>query len=301
MNRPHSGFGSLMNEPLVRGPSPKVSVVIPVYNGGPFLRESLDSILAQTYSDFETIVVDDGSTDDTPQILASYGPWIRAFRKPNGGGASAINLGIGRARGEWIAWLSADDLWEPTNLERKMATIEEDPFIGLLYSDFATIDAAGNIMSRIHIPPPPTRPALVVALMRRCFINGCALLIHRDVFADVGLFDEADRVAYDYDMWLRIVPRFEIRYLPETLAYYRLHPGQLSRRWEIMDRARRRVRSRAIRRLDSGLALRSAFFLAKDVAVILPWKLKPSGGGYSLSRFAMGLADGLRAFVNPTT
>src|SRR2546425_10794533 len=86
-------FGSLMNEPLVRGPSPKVSVVIPVYNGGPFLRESLDSILAQTYSDFETIVVDDGSTDDTPQILASYGPRIRAFRKPNGGRASAINLG----------------------------------------------------------------------------------------------------------------------------------------------------------------------------------------------------------------
>src|SRR5438094_950378 len=106
------------------------------------MRPAADSskkILAQTYSDFETIVVDDGSTDDTPQILASYGPGIRAFRKPNGGGASAINLGIGRARGEWIAWLSADDLWEPTNLERKMATIEEDPFIGLLYSDFATI------------------------------------------------------------------------------------------------------------------------------------------------------------------
>lgn len=278
-----------------------VSVVMPVYNGSRFLRESLDSILAQTYARFEVIVVDDGSTDDTPEILASYGPRIRAFHKPNGGGASAINLGIRQARGDWIAWLSADDLWEPTNLERQVGVIEERPFIGLLYSDFATIDAAGNVTSRVHLPPPPTRPARVVALMRRCFINGCASLIHRDVFADVGLFDEADRVAYDYDMWLRIIPRFEIRYLPETLAYYRVHSGQLSRRWEVMDRARRRVRSRAIRRLESGLAFRSAFFLAKDLAAILPWKLKPSGGGYSLSRVALGLADGFRAFVNPAT
>jgi glycosyltransferase involved in cell wall biosynthesis len=278
-----------------------VSVVMPVYNGSRFLRESLDSILAQTYKRLEVIVVDDGSTDDTPEILASYGPRIRVFHKPNGGGASAINLGIRQARGDWIAWLSADDLWEPTNLERQVTAIDEDPFIGLLYSDFATIDTAGKVMSHVHLPPPPTRPARVVALMRRCFINGCASLIHRDVFADVGLFDEGDRVAYDYDMWLRIVPRFEIRYLPEALAYYRVHSGQLSRRWEVMDRARRRVRSRAIRRLESGLALRSAFFLAKDLAAILPWKLKPSGGGYSLSRVAMGLADGFRAFVNPAT
>jgi glycosyltransferase involved in cell wall biosynthesis len=274
---------------------------MPVYNGSPFLRQSLDSILAQTYADFEVIVVDDGSTDNTPEILASYGPRIRTFRKPNGGGASAINFGIGQAHGDWIAWLSADDLWEPTNLERQAATIAEDPFIGLLYTDFATIDAEGNVISRVHLPPPPTRPARVVAIMRRCFINGCASLIHRDVFTDVGLFDEADRVAYDYDMWLRIVPRFEIRYLPETLAYYRVHSGQLSRRWEVMDRARRRVRSRAIRRLESGLALRSAFFLAKDFVSILPWKLKPSGGGYWLSRVALGLADGFRAFVNPAT
>jgi len=273
---------------------------MPVYNGSPFLRQSLDSILAQTYADFEVIVVDDGSTDNTPEILASYGPRIRAFRKPNGGGASAINFGIGQAHGDWIAWLSADDLWEPTNLERQAATIAEDPFIGLLYTDFATIDAEGNVISRVHLPPPPTRPARVVALMRRCFINGCASLIHRDVFAHVGLFDEADRLTYDYDMWLRIIPNFEIRYLPEVLAYYRVHPGQLSRREEILDRARRRVRSRAIRRLDSGLALRSSLLLAKDVAAVLPWKLKPLGGGQSLSRVATGLVDGFRALVNPS-
>jgi len=289
-----------MNELPIRRPTPTVSVVMPVYNGGPFLRQSLDSILAQTYPDFEVIVVDDGSTDETPQILASYGSRIRTYHKPNGGGASAINYGIGQGHGEWIAWLSADDLWEPTNLERQVATIMENPFIGLLYTDFATIDAGGKVLSRVHLPPPPTRRARVVALMRRCFINGCASLIHRDVFAHVGLFDEADRLTYDYDMWLRIIPNFEIRYLPEVLAYYRVHPGQLSRREEILNRARRRVRSRAIRRLDSGLALRSSLLLAKDVAAVLPWKLKPRGGGQSLSRVATGLVDGFRALVNPS-
>src|SRR5207245_292092 len=121
--RPSTGFS--MNELPIRRPTPTVSVVMPVSNGGPFLRQSPDSIM-------------------------------------------------------------------------------EEPFIGLLYTDFATIDAGGKVLSRVHLPPPPTRRARVVALMRRCFINGCASLIHRDVFAHLGLFDEADRLTYDYDMWLRI-------------------------------------------------------------------------------------------------
>src|SRR3989442_14040851 len=125
-----------------------------------------------------------------------------------------------------MAGLSADDLGEPTNRERQVATIKEDPFIGLLYTDFATIDAGGKVLSRVHLPPPPTRRARVVALMRRCFINGCASLIHRDVFAHVRLFDEADWLTYDYDMWLRIMPAFEIRHLPDIHAHNRVPQGQ---------------------------------------------------------------------------
>src|SRR5256885_13277506 len=139
-----------MNELPIRRTTPTVSVVMPVYNGGPFLRQSLDSILAQSYPDFEVIVVDDGSTDDTPQILASYGSRIRTYRKPNGGGASAINYGIGQAHGEWIAWLSADDLWEPTNLERQVAAIMEEPFLRLPFPGLPTIHSGGEGLPPVH-------------------------------------------------------------------------------------------------------------------------------------------------------
>lgn len=280
--------------------SPRVSVVIPVYNGMAYLRETLESVFAQTCPDFELIVVDDGSTDDTPRIIASYGSRIRSFRQPNGGGASAINLGIRQARGEWIAWLSADDLWSPTKLEEQVGAIDARPFIGLLYSDFVTIGATGNVLSRVHLPPPPSRRGCVVELMRRCFINGCASLIHREVFARIGLFDEKDRITYDYDMWLRLAPHFDIRYLPEVLASYRVHPGQLSRREEAMDHARRRVRARALRSVETGLALRGFVLHMMDEAAVLPWKLRPGGGGQSPRRVASGLVDGLRVLVNPS-
>src|SRR5712692_1331271 len=106
---------------------PEVSAIIPVYNQERYLREAIDSVLAQTYHDFELLVVDDGSTDATPETIASYGPGIRAFRKTNGGGASALNLGIRQARGGWIGWLSSDDIWEPSKLARQMAALREMP------------------------------------------------------------------------------------------------------------------------------------------------------------------------------
>src|SRR5947209_20251269 len=122
-----------MNELPIRRPTPTVSVVMPVYNGDPFLRQSLDSILAQSYPDFEVIVVDDGSTDDTPQILASYGSRIRTYRKPNGGGASAINYLTGLAHGEWVASLSADALREPPTRDGQAAPATQGQAIGPSY------------------------------------------------------------------------------------------------------------------------------------------------------------------------
>src|SRR5437867_7033177 len=152
--------------PLSVNGDPKVSVVIPVYNQGGYLREALDSVIAQTYRETEIIVVDDGSTDNTPSVMASYGDRIIGLHKANGGGASAINLGTKIARGKWIAWLSADDLWEPNKLSRQLQVVETKPSVALVYTDYCWIDPEGRTTGRRHTHQPGSRRR---ALLRLAF------------------------------------------------------------------------------------------------------------------------------------
>ncbi len=288
-----------MSDRAADAPSPKVSVIIPVYNGARYLRETIESIFAQTYQDFELIVVDDGSTDDTPQIIASYGSRLQAIRKPNGGGASAINVGIRQARGKWIAWLSADDLWEPQKLARQLEEVEARPFVGLLYSDSTRIDSEGRVTSLMHAPLPSTQRSRMMGLIRGCYINGCSILIHRDVFTDVGFFEESDRVTYDLDLWIRIVPKYEIRYIAEPLVRYRVHPGQLSAKHEAVERSAKRVSSRALRQMGPVWGAIGAALRVRDELVNLPWLVHDTGGRYSLSSRLKAFGETLKYLVNP--
>lgn len=275
----------------------RVSVVIPVYNQERYLGQAIDSVLGQTFRDLELIVVDDGSTDRTPDMIAGYGPRVRAIRQPNGGNASALNHGIRESQGEWVAWLSSDDLWESEKLARQMAVVDADPSADLVYTGYHVIDPEGRVLETVTPPRPATRRELQMRLLRHCFVNGSSVLVRRSAFDEVGPFDEADRMTSDFDLWLRMVPRHTFRGVPEPLVRYRVHPGQLSRKREAMERSRKRVASRGCRRLGPVLGAKAAVLRIRDEIELAAWLVRT--GQSRPSERAWALADSVRLLVNP--
>lgn len=210
---------------------PFVSIVIPVYNGSDYLREAVDSALAQTYGNFEVLVVDDGSDDagKTERIARSYGDGIRYFRKENAGVASALNLGIREMRGEYFSWLSHDDVYLPRKVEREVAALEKCGRDAVVYSDYEVIDASSchvEVFRAGRISAPQFRMLLITDIP----VNGCTVLVPRRCFEQIGLFDERLKTAQDYDMWFRIARRHPFVHVPEVLLRSRIHAAQGTRR-----------------------------------------------------------------------
>jgi hypothetical protein len=208
---------------------PRVSVIIPVYNGTNYLAEAIDSVLAQDYTSYELIVVDDGSTDGTWPLIQSYGSRVRGIRQENGGTSTALNRGIEEARGEYIAWLSHDDLFLPHKLERQMALLESSPEFSGCYSDYSIINSESvelRVMKMPYYPPGQ----MVRHLLQWMFINGCTVVVRRACFEAEGLFDHRLRYAHDSDMWFRILRHFAFAHIPEALVKYRIHSAQSSQR-----------------------------------------------------------------------
>jgi glycosyltransferase involved in cell wall biosynthesis len=212
---------------------PKVSIVIPVYNGANYLHEAIDSALAQTYPDIEIIVVNDGSSDsgETERIAKSYGESIRYFSKKNGGVASALNLGIREMKGEYFAWLSHDDVFLPEKIARQIEFLKQNPDFTACYTDYLQIDAKGNKLREITTPWLPKKKALK-ALFGRQYINGSTMVVRRDCFDQVGMFAEHLRYTQDMEMWFRLLRCFELGRVPCPLVCWRYHPGQGSRESE---------------------------------------------------------------------
>lgn len=213
------------------GSRPLVSIVIPVYNGSDYLREAIDSALAQTYPDVEILVVNDGSTDGgkTEAIALSYGDGIRYFRKGNGGVASALNLGIREMRAAYFSWLSHDDVYLPRKVEREVAVLEKCGKDAVVYSDYEVIDASSRhveVFRAGRISAPQFRMLLITDLP----VNGCTVLVPRRCFEQVGLFDERLKAAQDYDLWFRMARRYPFLHIPEVLLRSRVHAGQGTRR-----------------------------------------------------------------------
>ena len=205
--------------------TPHVSVVIPVYNGVNFLKEAVESVFAQTYTDYEILIVDDGSTDDTPAVVASLGSRVRYFRKPNGGVATALNRGIREMRGCWFAWLSHDDLWMPRKLEKQVEFLNAHPDVSACYTDFRVIDGAGTALRDVRTPWYPRAQALR-CLFSSSYIGGSTMLVGKRCFDELGAFDESLRTTQDAEMWLRVQRRFEIGRVGEVLIAQRVHAGQ---------------------------------------------------------------------------
>jgi glycosyltransferase involved in cell wall biosynthesis len=274
-----------------------VSVIIPVYNQAGYLRQAIDSVLAQTYTDFELIVVDDGSTDDTPAVIARFGGRIRAFRKPNGGFATALNLGIRSSRAAWVAWLSADDLWTPEKLARQMTAVRNSGPVGLVFTDFLKIGPDGSVLERVHAPDQLSTPrATFLHLLRGCYVNGSTVLIPRAVLEELGLFGERERLAADYDLFLRIAARHAILHVPEPLVLYRVHPGQgtVTKR-ELLERETNRIIARTLRATGGSLALIGLVLCLRDRILSLGWRSRRYGGPWYAAKFYLG--DFLLALV----
>lgn len=221
----------------------RVSVIMPAYNAERFIRESVDSALAQTHPDVEVIVVDDSSTDGTPRILAAYGERIRVHRQPNSGAAAARNTAARLATGEWLALLDADDVWEPRKLERQLAISRT----ACSYTNRLNIGARGDLpevqsdVTRMH-----AGDVFVPLLLEGNFMSSSSVMVRRDVFFELGGFSTALRNAEDWDLWLRVAERHEVCFCPEPLLRYRFHAGGKSRNHRAMALARRAVVSRAL-------------------------------------------------------
>jgi glycosyltransferase involved in cell wall biosynthesis/Tfp pilus assembly protein PilF len=209
---------------------PLFSVLVPTYNQARFLPAALDSLLAQTYSNWEAVVVNDGSTDDTAQVMREYATRdnrFKMFHKPNGGVGSALNEGIRQARGQWICWLSSDDLFEPNKLEIHFKEINENPDIYFFYSHFSYIDEAASIKLEGGLwNPIPDPPFQVSRFFHGPYIHGNSFAIHRDVFRVIGLFDERLHNAQDFDMWLRISAKYPSHFIDRRTCITRNHLGQ---------------------------------------------------------------------------
>lgn len=204
--------------------SPRVSVVMPVHNGARWLDEAIDSVLAQGFADFELILVDDASRDESPAIMAAAAardPRVRHFRlDTNVGLPAALNHGFAQARGELHSWTSDDNLLRPQMLDRLVATLDAHPDAGVAYADFSLIDDAGNDLGRSRVGP-------VERLLHGNNI-GAAFLYRRDVTEALGGYDVGLFGVEDYDFWLRAAQRFTFVELHEDLYVYRKHGGSLT-------------------------------------------------------------------------
>ena len=215
--------------------NPLVTIVIPVYNGSNFMREAIDSALAQTYSNVEIIVVNDGSTDETESIALSYGDRIRYFRKENGGVSSALNLGIREMRGEYFSWLSHDDKYEPHKIENQIALLsqfDDERLIAVCQSKQINKNSE-QILSKKRNERQLNQiigweEALMDVIMHGP-LNGCALLIPKIAFDDCGLFDESLRYSQDALMWMQIfLKKYRIVFSGDCDVCIRVHNNQLS-------------------------------------------------------------------------
>jgi glycosyltransferase involved in cell wall biosynthesis len=232
-----------------------VSVVIPVFNQASFIEVAIESVLAQEYEPLELIVVDDGSTDDTPSRLSALGGRFTVLTQENRGASAALNRGIASSRGPLVCWLSADDRFLPGKIRRQVECFLEDPELGLVYTGYERIDAAGRVIADVSIQPPVHRDPFIAVFWQNS-INGSSVMMRRPVFEVCGPFDESLRADVDADMWLKVATRFRIRRVDGAYLQYRIHPNTLSANRPLMAASMTEVRRRHI--LSGALRQRAA-------------------------------------------
>jgi glycosyltransferase involved in cell wall biosynthesis len=224
---------------------PQISVVIPVYNGATTIKETVESVLQQTYKDFEIIVINDGSQDDTLAIINSIQDRrIKVFSYPNAGLSASRNRGFAKACGKFIAFLDADDLWTNDKLESHLRALQQNPQAAVAYSWTDHIDERGQFLR------PASYTSFNGNIYERLLIGnflscGSNNLIRRQAIERVGGFDESLNSAEDWDMWLRLAAKYEFVVVPHPQVLYRISPNSMSANISKMEIASLQVIERA--------------------------------------------------------
>jgi glycosyltransferase involved in cell wall biosynthesis len=231
---------------------PKLTIVVTCYNYACYVPNCLDSVRAQTFGDYELIFVDDGSTDDSEGAVRPYlgDPRFHYLRRPNGGQAKAKNTGIAQATGELVAFLDADDAWDPRKLEKQL-TLFADPAVGVVYSRARYIDEHGAAIDfRLEGKYlRPQRGRVTERFFLDNFVPFSSSVVRRACLEEHGVFDESLRMGIDWDLWLRLSVEHAFDYVDEPLLLYRMgHSGQMSKNLEVRQECSDRIMTRFVER-----------------------------------------------------
>jgi glycosyltransferase involved in cell wall biosynthesis len=226
---------------------PKVSVIIPTYNSARYLGDAVDSVLAQSFTDFEVLVIDDGSTDDTASLMCQYSSPVRYIRQENGGVSRARNRGIDESSGRYVAFLDADDTWHRNKLERQLSALDQNCDYQACYSAFTIGD---NDLSPLETRRSKRCGSTIEDLLLRGNVVGTpsTVLCDRSLFKVTGGFDPETSQCADWDMWVRLASQTNFLYLDESLVTYRQHDANMSRNAGLLERD-------SVRVLEKGFAM----------------------------------------------
>ena len=251
--------------------APKVSIVIPAYNAMTYLPATLASVFEQTFSDFEVLLVDDGSTDSIQTWVAQtvHDPRVKLISQANQGLSAARNTGITHSQSEYIAFLDADDLWHRTKLEQQVEWLDAHPDIGLIYNWAALIDSTGSPTGRVL--GSDIEGNVLPELLQRNIIDCPSVVVRRQCFEQVGLFDCTLRSVEDWDMWIRIASVYPFAVTPFPLVYYRQHPSNMSKNWRVMEQAFQQVITKAFASVPPELQALKPKSLG-SAYLVLAWK-----------------------------
>ncbi len=208
--------------------NPLVSVVIPTYNSGSYVVEAIESVLAQTYKNFEILVVDDGSTDDTKEVLVKYEGKIRYLYKSNGGVSLARNYGIEHSAGDYVAFLDADDVWLPEKLVKQMAAIAREPGAEAAHTAFSIGDVKLETIGMGKVLRSEQEVLDDLFFVGNVVGTPSSVVVEKEMLARIGGFDPELSQCADWDMWIRIALATGIVFVDEPLIKYRQHDGNMS-------------------------------------------------------------------------
>jgi glycosyltransferase involved in cell wall biosynthesis len=212
---------------------PHLSVIVAAYNAAQTLDEALTSVADQTYKDFELIVVDDGSTDATPELLAQHAaqwPWMTWFRQENAGVARARNRAVARARGDLIAFQDADDVWLPEKLAEQVPLLDQNPDTDLVFADSAFFPPDPASPGSLFQQKPPLRGRVLQQLLMGCFVLMSTVVVRKSAVLEVGGFVDGQTPFSDVDLILRVAEHHDFDYVDKILMRWRIRSESLSHR-----------------------------------------------------------------------